>query len=211
MNIFNKIIVILILVSVTGLSAVLMIDVFTGYFNWSDIASRVLSPGYSVNKPVGFLASLAVFAIGVFLLVMEFYRRRPKVANISSSESGNAMVTLDTVSKQVRNEALGIDGLEEVKVKVVPKSAGVVINMNAWLKENVDIPVKMQEIIDKSGSMVSDKLGIKVIKTNLTIVELIPGKEGRAKRVEESAGEGETKSGFEVSGEPADKEESGKD
>jgi len=208
MNIFNKIIVILILVSIIGLSAIFMLGVFIGYFN---LASRIIDPGYHVSGPVGFLASLAVFAIAIFLMVMEFYRRRPKVANISSSESGNAMVTLDTVSKQVRTEALKIDGLSEVKVKVIPKSAGVIINMNAWLKENMDVPAKMQEIIDKSSSMVSDKLGVKVIKTNLTIVELIPRKEGVVKRTEESAGESETKSEFEVSEETDDGKETDKD
>ncbi len=208
MNVFNKIIVILILVFLVGLSAVFMVDVFIGYFNWSEIASRIINPEYSVNKLVGFLASLAVFAISIFLLLMEFYRRRPRVANISSSDTGNAMVTLDTVSNQVRNEVLKIDSLYDVKVKIIPKAAGIIINMNARLKENVDIPEKMKEIINRASGMVSDKLGIKVIKTNLTIVELIPGKKGRAERKEEeNAGAGEIDKEIEISEEIPGKEE----
>ncbi|MEA2016312.1 MAG: alkaline shock response membrane anchor protein AmaP [Actinomycetota bacterium] len=199
MNIFNKIIVILILVFLVGLSAVFMVDVFIGYFSWSDIASKIINPEYSVNKVIGFLASLAVFAIGVFLLLMEFYRRKPKVANISSSDEGNAMVTLDTISRKVRNEVLKIDGLDEVKVKIVPKAAGIIINMNARLKENIDIPEKMQEIIEKTGSMVSGRLGIKVIKTNLTIVKLIPGGKEKAEKKEEVAGSGEIDKDIELS------------
>jgi len=192
MNIFNKIIVVLILVFLIGLSAVFMVDVFIGYFNWSDIASRIINPEYSVGKVVGFLASLAVFAIAIFLLLMEFYRRKPKVANISSSDAGNAMVTLDTISRQVRNEVLKIEGLEEAKIKINPKAKGIIINMNARLNENIDIPEKMQEVIDKTGSMVSDKLGIKVIKTNLTIVELVPGGKNVVEKKEEVAGSEET-------------------
>jgi len=50
----------------------------------------------------------------------------------------------------------------------------------------MDIPAKMQEIINKATSIVSDKLGIKVIKTNLTIVGLVAGrKEKEAKKKEE--------------------------
>ncbi len=176
MNIFNKIIVVLILIFLICLSIVSMVNVFAGYFTWSNLASRILNPEYSVNKFVAFLALLAVFAISLFLILMELYRRRTRVANISSSKTGNAMVTLETVSVQIKNEVSKIDGLDEVRVKVVPKTTGIIINMNAKLSENVDIPEKMQEIINGATNIVSDKLGIKVIKTNLTIVDLVSGK-----------------------------------
>ncbi|GAG73407.1 unnamed protein product, partial [marine sediment metagenome] len=87
---------------------------------------------------------------------------------------------------QIKNAVIKIDGLEEIKVKIVPKATGVIINMNAKLNEDMDIPEKMQEIINKATSIVSDKLGIKVIKTNLTIVGLVAGrKEKEAKKKEE--------------------------
>jgi len=226
MNIFNRIIVVLILILLVCFSVISMVNVFAGivvlilillvcfsvismvnvfaeYFTWSNLALKVLNPEYSVNKFAAFLALLAVFAISVFLLLMEFYRKRARVANISSSKTGNAMVTLDTVSGQIKNEVLKIDGLDEIRVKVVPKTTGIIINMNARLNEDVDIPEnneirvkvvpkttgiiinmnarlnedvdipeKMHEIINKASTIVSDKLGIKVIKTNLTIVGL---------------------------------------
>lgn len=186
MNIFNKVIVVLILIFLIGLSVVSMVNIFAGYFTWSDVAERIINPQTTVNKFVAFLALIAVFIISVFLLLMEFYRRRARVANISSSRTGNAMVTLDTVSSQIRNEVLKIEGLNEVRVKVVPKATGVIINMNATLDENVDIPGKMQEIINGATGIVSDKLGIKVLKTNLTITGLAPGEEIRKEAKKES-------------------------
>jgi len=176
MNIFNKIVVVLILISIACLSILSMVNIFTGYFEWSDLALRIFGPEYNISKFVIFLALFGVFALSVLLILLEFYRKRAKVASISSSKTGNAMVTLETVAGQIKNEVIKIDGLEEIKVNIIPKAAGIIINMNAKLKDNVNIPEKMQEIINGASGIVSDKLGIKVIKTNLTITGLIEGK-----------------------------------
>jgi len=185
-NIFNKVIVVLILICIICVSLISIVNVFMEYFRWSDLALRVFDPEVNVNQFIAALALLMVFAISIFIILLEFYRRGTRVAIISSSKAGNAMVTLETVAMQIKNAVIKIDGLEEIKVKIVPKATGVIINMNAKLNEDLEIPEKMQEIINKATSIVSDKLGIKVIKTNLTIVGLVAGrKEKEAKKKEE--------------------------
>jgi len=185
-NIFNKVIVVLILICIICVSLISIVNVFVEYFKWSDLALKVFNPENDVYPFIAALALLMVFAISIFIILLEFYRRGTRVAIISSSKAGNAMVTLETVAMQIKNAVIKIDGLEEIKVKIVPKATGVIINMNAKLNEDMDIPEKMQEIINKATSIVSDKLGIKVIKTNLTIVGLVAGrKEKEAKKKEE--------------------------
>ena len=186
MNIFNKVIVVLILICIICVSLISIVNVFVEYFKWSDLALRVFDPEVNVIPFIAALALLMVFAISIFIILLEFYRRGTRVAIISSSKSGNAMVTLETVAAQIKNAVIKIDGLEEIKVKIVPKATGIIINMNAKLNEDMDIPEKMHEIINKATSIVSDKLGIKVIKTNLTITGLVAGrKEKEVKKKEE--------------------------
>ena len=165
-------------------------------------ALRIFSPEYNIGKFIAFLALLGVFAVSVLLILLEFYRKRAKVANISSSKTGNAMVTLETVAGQIKNEVSKIDGLEEIKVNIVPKTAGIIINMNAKLNDNVNIPEKMQEIINGASGIVSDKLGIKVIKTNLTIIGLVEGKrekEVKKKEIEKKPVETKTEEAEDIS------------
>ncbi len=186
-NIFNKVIVVLILICIICVSLISIVNVFVEYFKWSDLALRVFDPEVNVNPFIAALALLMVFAISIFIILLEFYRRGTRVAIISSSKAGNAMVTLETVAMQIKNAVIKIDGLEEIKVKIVPKATGIIINMNAKLNEDLEIPGKMQEIINEATSIVSDKLGIKVIKTNLTITGLVAGrkeKEGKKKEEE---------------------------
>lgn len=187
MNIFNKIIVVLILLFLICFSIVSIVNVWGEFFKWSDQALRILNPENTINKLVATLSLLAILVLGLFLILMEFYRRKTKVANISSSKTGNAMVTLETISGQIKNEAMKVNGLEELRVKILPRATGIIINMNARLNENVDIPKKMQEIIDSASSIVSEKLGVKVIKTNLTVTGLAQG--AKKEEIEEEARE----------------------
>ena len=93
MNIFNKVIVLLILICIIGVSLISIVNVFVEYFTWSDLALKVFNPENEVNAFIASLALLVVFAISIFIILLEFYRRGTRVANISSSKSGNAMVT----------------------------------------------------------------------------------------------------------------------
>lgn len=172
MNIFNKVIMVIVLICIICISLVAVFNEFAGFFKWSDFALGVFNPQVDIPTYITVLAAIAIFAISVVLLLLEFYKRKSKVANISSSKEGNAMITLDTVASQIKNETLKIEGLEDLKAKIIPKATGIIVNMYAKLREDLNIPATMQEIIKSATSVVSEKLGIKVIKINLTTTGL---------------------------------------
>lgn len=172
MNIFNKVIMVIVLICIICISLVAVFNEFAGFFKWSDFALGVFNPQVDIPTYITVLAAIAIFAISVVLLLLEFYKRKSKVANISSSKEGNAMITLDTVASQIKNETLKIEGLEDLKAKIIPKATGIIVNMYAKLREDLNIPATMQEIIKSATSIVSEKLGIKVIKINLTTTGL---------------------------------------
>jgi len=176
MRIFNKIIMIILLISLACLSLAGIVNAFAGFVSWTDAANSVLRPVDDANPYIVTLALLFIFLICIFLLVLEFYRRRVRAASISSSKTGFAMITLDTIAAQIKNSTSKLDGIESIKVKVVPKAGGVIINMLAKIDEEQDVPAKMQEIVKQASEVASEKLGIKVLKNNLTIVGLAPGK-----------------------------------
>lgn len=202
MNIFNKVIMVLILVCLIAISLVAVFNEFAGFFQWSDFALRIFNPQVDIPTYITVLAAIAVFIISVVLLLLELYRRKSKVANISSSKEGNVMITLDTVASQIRNETLKVEGLEDIKVKIMPKATGIIINMYAKLKEDIDIPATMQEIIKSATNIASEKLGIKVIKINLTTTGLA----GEKKEVETEKEEEKTEE-FKNEEEPGQEED----
>ncbi|MGM0365115.1 MAG: hypothetical protein ACQEP5_01115 [Actinomycetota bacterium] len=176
MNIFNKIVIIIILLFLAVVSAVGIINEFVGYFKWSDVALRIFNPGVDINPFVSSLALLFVLAISIFLILLEFYRRKPRVATIYRVKEGNAMITLESIAQQIKSSVQAVGGVEDISIRIQPKPKGIINNMQVDLNEEVDIPNKMQEIINVAQDVASNKLGIKIIKTNLTIVGLKEGK-----------------------------------
>jgi hypothetical protein len=197
MRIFNKIIMIILLICLAIFCLAAIVNAFAGFISWTDAARRVFEPVDMANPYIVTLALLFIFLVCIFLLVLEFYRRRVKAASISSSKTGFAMITLDTIAEQIRSSVKKLDGLESVKVKVVPKSGGIIINMLARLDEEQDIPAKMQEVVKQAAEVASEKLGIKVLKNNLTIVGLTPVKPVGFGKGKPKAEEPEIKEDFE--------------
>ena len=186
MRIFNKVIVVQVLICLALFCLLSIVNEFADFMNWSDTARTVLNPDHNINPYIATLALLFIFIISVFLLILEFYPKRTRAASISSSKSGYAMITIDTIAAQIKASLNKLEGLEDIKVDIVPKSGGIIINMLVKLTEDQDIPDKMQEIVKEAAEIASEKLGIKVTKTNLTIIGITPKKitEDKAEMVE---------------------------
>ncbi len=176
MRVFNKMVMTIHLICLALGCLVGIANAFAGFISWGDAVKRIFQPLDEANPYIVSLALLFIFIICIFLLILEFYRRRINAANISSSKTGFAMITLDTIAEQIKASVTKLEGLESIKVKVTPKLGGVIINMLVRLEEDQDIPAKMQEAVKQVAEVSSKKLGIKVLKNNLTIVGLTPKK-----------------------------------
>ncbi|MDZ7837206.1 MAG: alkaline shock response membrane anchor protein AmaP [Actinomycetota bacterium] len=175
MNIFNKVVVVILLLAIAFLSLLSIVNEFIGYFEWSDIALKLVNPNMGVNPFISSLVLLFIFALSIFLLLMEFYRRRSKIATVYKVKDGNAMITLESVAQQIKSSAKTLEGVEDLRVRITPRSKGIIIDMMVDLNQNANIPEKMQQIITEARDIANNKLGIRILKTNLTIVNLKEG------------------------------------
>jgi len=188
MNIFNKVSVIIILVCLVFFGLFAIVNEFANFIDWSGMGQKILNPANDINPYVATLALLFILIISIFLLILEFYPGRSRTASISSSKSGFTMITIGTIEEQIKSTISKLNGLEDVRVKINPRSNGIIINMFARLSEDQDLPDKIQEITKGASTLASEKLGIKVMKTNLTIVGLT-GKQTPAVMAEGETGE----------------------
>jgi hypothetical protein len=184
MNVFNKIIVVIILLFFIFISFLSIINEFIGFFSWSGIANKVFNAKTNINPYISTLALLMVIVACVFLLLLEFYRRKIKIAKIYNVESGKAMITLSTISQQIKDSVTKVKGLQNVKINIISRQSGIIINMMVELSQNLNIPEKMTEIINVARDVSLNKLNIKVIDTNLTITNLVIDDSKEEKTVE---------------------------
>ncbi len=172
MNVFNKIVVVLVLIFIICLSVVGIFNSFVKVFKWSDIAVKVLNSEKTLNPYISTIILLLVIVFCIFLFILEFYRKRAKVATVAAVKDGTAMITLESAANQIKESISKINGTADIIVRVLPKSNGVILNIRAKICSDCNVPEKMQEIIKGASSFTANKLGIKVYKTNLTIINL---------------------------------------
>ena len=173
MNIFNKVMIVLILLFSIVVSFISMFNEFLGFFKWYGLASKVFNPAGDINRWISTLALLMVVVICVLLLMLEFHKSKSRIVKVYNVQSGTAMITIDAIAQQVKESVLTVAGLKNLKVDILQKSGGVVIEMAVELGQNINIPEKMSEIIKAARDISIIKLNIKVIDTKLTILNLI--------------------------------------
>jgi uncharacterized alkaline shock family protein YloU len=185
MNIFNRIIVVLLLLFLIVFSIVSAVNVFAHLFKWSDVSNRILSFVTSANIYIKALILILILAVAIVLLIFEFYRRKAKTAYLSAVKSGGAMVDLKSASQQIKEKLSKVEDISDLKVKVAPKSDGVIVNVYAKLRKGLNVSEKMQQVIDETSKFASENLGFKIIKTNFTATGFIPEKVEKVEKVSE--------------------------
>lgn len=173
MNIFNKIVVVILLIFFIGISAFGILNTFIKWVSWQDAASRIFNPDITFkNQYISALVLLFVIILCLFLIVLEFYRKKSRTAVVASVRDGKALITLDSIAGQLKDNLSKISGTKDLYVKVLPKSKGIIINIFSKICEDCNVPHKMQEIIKTASDFAASKLGLKVVRTNLTIINL---------------------------------------
>ena len=173
MNIFNRVMIVVLLLFFIVVSFISMVNEFTGFFKWSGLAAKVFNPEGNINRYISTLALLMVVVICVLLLMLEFHKKKSRIVKVYNVQSGIAMITIDAIAQQVKESVLGVAGLKNLKVDILQKSGGVVIDLEAELGQSANIPEKMSEIIKAARDISVNKLNIKVVDTKLTILNLI--------------------------------------
>ncbi len=174
MNIFNKVVIVVVLVLLIIVSFISIANEFMSFFKWSGLAAKVFNPSGNINGYISTLALLMVIVICVLLLMLEFHKKKSRIAKVYNVESGIALITIDAISQQVKETVLAVEGIKNLKVDIQQKSGGIVIDMTVELSQNMSIPEKMSEIIKAARDVSINRLHVKVVDTKLTILNLIP-------------------------------------
>ena len=192
MNVFNRIIMTVAMLCLIVFSIVAIVNIFVGLFEWSTISDRIASYATNLNQYILAGILFLVFVIALIILIFEFYRRKIKLANISTDQSGKTMVTLKTAAMQIRESLNNIQGVIAPQVKVVPRQNGIIINIFSKLITGISVVDKNKEIRETASDFASKNLGFKVLQTNYTATGFITKKVKEVKVAAEAKAAEET-------------------
>jgi hypothetical protein len=169
MNIFNRLVVIVLLV-------VSMIVLPVGLVLVSarpDIVAIVVQQALSRLMAIGgqnqlrFIIAGALLAVLIFLvcgllLWLELRRPRGKAVRVQKVSGGEAKVTTDSIARRL---VYNVDQLAEVvsvKPKVRAKGKGVHVRLNVETGPEIDVPAKTEEISKVAREVIEERMGLKL-------------------------------------------------
>ena len=176
MNVFKRIIMIIAMLVLILFSIVAMVNIFMNLFEWSAISGSITSYTSNLNPYILAAILFLVFVIALIILISEFYRRKIKLANISTDPSGKAMVTLKNSAEQIRERLTNIQDVMDPQVKVVSRQNGIIIEIFSKLITGINVTDKTKEIRETASNFASKNLGFKVLQTNYTATRFITKK-----------------------------------
>jgi len=186
MNIFNRIMMVILMLCLVVFSIVTIVNIFfVNLFKWSAVAGSVISYANNLNPYILTAVLSFVLVIALIILILEFYRRKIKLANISTDQSGKTMVTLNTAAMQIRESLNNIQGVIGPQVKVAPRQNGIIIDIFSKLITGISVTDKTKEIRETASDFASKNLGFKVLQTNYTATGFITKKVKEVKVIKE--------------------------
>jgi hypothetical protein len=169
MNVFNRLIVILLLL-VTIILAALVAIVPEYSLRLAAVTFDWLHQGaanYMENNRLFFvgmriLIGGAVILLGLVLLWLELRRPRKRTIRAQKLAGGEAHITVDSVEQRL---AYNIDQLPDV-VRVSPrvegKARGVDVDLLLETSPEIDVPMKTDEVMQVTREVIVDRMGLKL-------------------------------------------------
>lgn len=174
LNIFNRIVMVLLLLVVIFISSIIMVDTFINVID----SSTVLG---AINPTLDFLGRFGlagilflVLLISILLLILELYIRRPQTVTVANLKTGKARISVASIADQIRQDVIKVSEIHNVRVRVEPKGKGIVARLLVEISQDIDVPSKTQEVMQVVQNTVSSKLGLKLVDTKMTLLYVPP-------------------------------------
>ncbi|MFQ5594077.1 MAG: alkaline shock response membrane anchor protein AmaP [Anaerolineae bacterium] len=172
MNVFNRIIVILLLlVSVPLL--LLMIGVVAFPVQAADVFSALIG----TLRDISTTTKLLIIATSLLLLIADiallwFELRRPatsRTVRIKQVTGGEAEMSTDSIEGRL---AYNIDQLADI-IRVTPtvsgRGKGVDVMLDVETRPDIDVPVKTEEVMAVARQVVEDRMGLELTRIRVNL------------------------------------------
>ena len=170
MNIFNRAVVVLLLVVTILLSATAIVlpqETFT--FLQNQINGLDLYTSKFIGKLLMTAVLLAVIALCILVLLLEFRRGTSKTVRVEKITGGEARVATESVVQRVQYNLDQLPQILSVKPRVTAKGRKMDILLDVETTQDVNIPSKTEELSQLTRSVIEEQMGLKLGKVIVTV------------------------------------------
>jgi hypothetical protein len=177
MNVFNRVIVILLTMLAIFVTLVIMIvpeaamTLMVAVFQYLQQLATTMSSGsdwplYTAGRV---LIGGAIIVLGLLLLWLELRRPKKRIIRAQKMAGGEANIAVDSIAQRV---AWHVDQLPDV-VRVTPRisgrSRGVDVDLLLETSPEIDVPMKTEEVMQVTKEVIEERMGLKLGKVTINI------------------------------------------
>jgi len=172
MNVFNRAVVILQVVSLIVLLIVMSVVPFTVLERLQYTVQQMrdtLQLDWPRSYIVLLLAAVLLIALLILLLWLEIRPQAKRSVTVRGSHGTEAVVSTSSVAQSLQYHIREIPDVFKVKPTVRGKRGGLDIVLDLETRPEIDIPSKMEEVSQAARDLVESKMGLRIANVKVQV------------------------------------------
>ena len=168
MDIFNRVVVILVLVLLIAALVWAMLQPLF-FVEVLQVAGEGLNEIVYSNYFLYLGVAAVSLLVALVFLWLELRRRTRKTVRVHQVSSGEVELSVASIGQSLEYFVNGVEGVIRVKPKIVSKGKAVDVILNVETRPDVDVPSKTNEICEVARDVVEGRLGLQLRKIRANI------------------------------------------
>ena len=166
MNLFNRIVVTLLLLALIPILTVVLIvphEAIQVVGDWIDDMDARVDDSVSTGRLlIGGVIAVLVDALLVFLIYLQVRRSSKKAVPVHKIKGGEAQVAVSSIVERLEYSVDRLNGILSVQPKISPQRRGVAVALDVEITSEVDMTSKIEEVSNVVRQVVEDEMGLKL-------------------------------------------------
>lgn len=169
MNVFNRVVTILLFVTLMIAVPILMI-LPTQIAGLVQQYLEVVSSGLSVfHRAVLVMLGIISFIICGLVLYLEFRRPARKMVRLESATGGEVELAVESIAQRLEYRVDQLPDVVRVRPEVKPRRKSVDVELNLETTPDIDVPMKTEEVYQVAREVIEERMGLKLRKIKVNI------------------------------------------
>lgn len=171
MNVFNRLIVILLLIGIIALVVTLFIwplETIHWAQGWLAYLETAISQYYTWT--IILAVGIGIILLAFILILIELFARRPrKTVKVRTVKGGRAEIRTESIARRIVWYVDRLSDVIKVEARVRAKGGGVDVQLNLETSPDVNVPMKTEEVLAVVREQIENEMGLKLSNVNVKI------------------------------------------
>ncbi len=177
MNAFNRVVVILLLLSIMVMSAILFIvpmqilDIVITFIQRLQVAleSSMTGPAALLRIGGGLVFTFFIWVFCGALLWLEVRRPRTKTIKVQKVSGGEAELTTDSIASRLEYNIDQLADVNKVRPTISSGRKGVLVDLELETNPEIEVPMKTEEVQQLTKDIIENRMGLKLDSVRVVI------------------------------------------